>query len=49
MSDYGKASTDSRRALDTLLLKDIKDAIIAMSDKEDIMRNLMNMNLEMKD
>ncbi len=44
MSDYGKASTDSRRALDTLPLKDIKDAIIAMSDKEDIMRNLMNMN-----
>ena len=44
MSDYGKTSTESRRALDTLPLKDIKDAIIAMSDKEDIMRNLMNLN-----
>lgn len=44
MSDYGNISSDSRRALDTLPLKDIKDAIIAMSDKEDIMRNLMNLN-----
>lgn len=44
MSDYGKISTDSRRALDTLPLKDIKDSIIAMSDKEDIMRKLMTLN-----
>lgn len=44
MSDYGNISTDSRRALDTLPLKDIKDSIIAMSDKEDIMRELMNLN-----
>lgn len=44
MSDYGDISTESRRALDTLPLKDIKDSIIAMSDKEDIMRNLMNLN-----
>ena len=44
MSDYGKQSTESRRVLDTLPLRDIKDAIIAMSDREDIMRNLMNLN-----
>lgn len=44
MSDYGQISSDSRRALDTLPLKDIKDSIIAMSDKEDIMSKLMNLN-----
>ena len=41
MSDYGNIPTASRRALDSLPLKDIKDSIIAMSDREDIMRNLM--------
>ncbi len=41
MSDYGDIPTESRKALDTLPLRDIKDSIIAMSDKEDIMRNLM--------
>ena len=44
MSDYGNIPTASRRALDTLPLKDIKDSIIAMSDKEDIMRKLMYWN-----
>ncbi len=44
MSDYGNISTDSRRALDTLPLKDIKDSIIAMSDKDELMRKLMNLN-----
>ena len=44
MSDYGNIPTASRRALDSLPLKDIKDSIIAMSDREDIMRNLMNWN-----
>lgn len=44
MSDYGNIPTESRKALDTLPLRDIKDSIIAMSDKEDIMRNLMNLN-----
>ena len=44
MSDYGDIPTESRKALDTLPLRDIKDSIIAMSDKEDIMRNLMNLN-----
>ena len=44
MSDYGNIPTDSRRALDSLPLRDIKDSIIAMSDKEDIMRKLINWN-----
>ena len=44
MTDYGNIPTESRKALDTLPLKDIKDSIIAMSDKEDIMRNLMYLN-----
>ncbi len=46
MSDYGNNPTASRRALDSLPLKDIKDSIIAMSDKEDIMRNLINWNFQ---
>ncbi len=46
MSDYGDIPTESRRALDTLPLRDIKDSIIAMSDKEDIMRNLLNLNFQ---
>ena len=46
MSDYGNIPTASRRALDTLPLKDIKDSIIAMSDKEDIMRKLLNWNFQ---
>lgn len=46
MTDYGNIPTESRRALDTLPLKDIKDSIIAMSDKEDIMRNLLYLNFQ---
>ena len=46
MSDYGNIPTASRRALDTLPLKDIKDSIIAMSDKEDIMSKLLNLNFK---
>lgn len=46
MSDYGNIPTESRRALDSLPLKDIKDSIIAMSDKEDIMRKLMYLNFQ---
>ena len=34
MSDYGNIPTESRRALDILPLRDIKDSIIAMSDKK---------------
>ena len=46
MSDYRNVPTASRKALDTLPLKDIKDSIIAMSDKEDIMRKLMYFNFQ---
>jgi uncharacterized cofD-like protein len=46
MSDYGNISTESRRALDALPLKDIKDSIIAMSDKEEIMKSLMYWNFK---
>lgn len=46
MSDYGNIPTQSRKALDTLPLKDIKDSIIAMSDKEDLMRKLMELNFQ---
>ena len=44
MSDYGNIPTESRKALDTLPLDDIKGSIIAMSDKEELMRQLMNLN-----
>ena len=44
MTDYGNIPTESRKALDALPLKDIKDSIIAMSDKEDIMKNLLYHN-----
>lgn len=46
MSDYGNIPTNSRKALDTLPLKDIKDSIIAMSDKEEIMKKLMDLNFK---
>lgn len=44
MSDYGNIPTESRKALDALPLEDIKGSIIAMSDKQDLMRQLMNLN-----
>lgn len=46
MSDYGNVPTQSRKALDTLPLTDIKNSIIAMSDKEDIMKRLLNLNFD---
>jgi len=46
MSDYGNVPTESRKALDALPLQDIKGSIIAMSDKEELMRQLMNLNFE---
>ncbi len=46
MSDYGNIPTESRKALDSLPLKDIKDSIIAMSDKEDIMNKLFHLNFQ---
>ncbi len=46
MSDYGNIPTRSRKALDTLPLKDIKDSIIAMSDQEEMMRKLLELNFK---
>lgn len=43
MSDYGRNTSMSRQALDSLPLNDIKESIIAMSDHEELMRNLMNL------
>lgn len=48
MSEYGNLPTESRQSLDTLPLGDIKNSIIAMSDKEDLMSNLMNLNFQNK-
>lgn len=46
MSDYGDVPTESRKALDALPLEDIKGSIIAMSDKEELMRQLMELNFQ---
>ena len=46
MSDYGNLPTQSRKSLDALPLKDIKDSIIAMSDQEDLMRKLLDLNFK---
>lgn len=46
MSDYGNVPTESRKALDALPLGDIKSSIIAMSDKEELMAELMNLNFQ---
>ena len=42
MSDYGMSPSRSRKALETLPLNDIKSSIVAMSDKEELMRKLMD-------
>ena len=42
MSDYGLTPSNSREALETLPLNDIKSSIIAMSDREDLMKKLMD-------
>ncbi len=46
MSDYGNVPTESRKALDALPLDDIKGSIIAMSDKQDLMRELMHLHFQ---
>lgn len=46
MSDYGNNPTASRKALDSLPLNDIKESIVAMSDHEELMRNLMRHKFE---
>lgn len=44
MSDYGQIPTESRMTLDALPLDDIKGSMIAMSEKQELMRDLMNLN-----
>ncbi len=42
MSDYGVIETESRKALNMLPFGDIKESIVALSDKEELMGKLMN-------
>ena len=44
VSSYGKRPTISREMLDFLPTEDIKDCIVAMSDREDLMSDLMKLN-----
>lgn len=46
MSDYGNVPTESRKALDALPLQDIKGSMIAMSEKQELMRKLMNLDFK---
>ena len=44
MSDYSESKTVSKEVLNLLPIDDIKNSIIAMSDREDLMEKLMNLN-----
>jgi len=46
VSDYGEASTDSRKILETLPLEDIKESMVALSTNEDEMNGLLNYKFE---
>ena len=46
MSDYGEDPTHSRLALEMLPLNDIKGSIVALSDQEELMDKLMNLNFK---
>ena len=46
MSDYGNYPTESRKALGSLPLKDIKDSIVALSDREKLMKQLLSLNFK---
>ena len=46
MSEYGEDPTESRETLKMLPLDDIKGSIVAMSDHEKLMENLMNLNFK---
>lgn len=48
VSDYGQEKTESRKKLELLPIDDIKDSIIALSNHEEIMANLLNMQLKNK-
>ena len=42
VSDYGEASSDSRKILETLPLEDIKESLVALSTNEEEMNDLLN-------
>ena len=46
MSEYGEDPTHSRESLKVLPLEDIKGSIVAMSDHEQLMEKLMNLNFK---
>lgn len=46
LSDYGKDITSSRKELNSLPYGEIKDSIIALSDKEELMNELLNWNFK---
>ncbi|MBR3132721.1 MAG: YvcK family protein [Clostridia bacterium] len=46
MSDYGDIDTDSRKALNMLPFGDVKESIVSLSDKEELMERLMNWNFK---
>lgn len=48
MSDYGTSKNTSRQELNSLPYGEIKDSIIALSDKEELMRQLINWNFKNK-
>ena len=48
MSDYGQEKNTSRKELNSLPYGEIKDSIIALSDKEELMEKLINWNFQNK-
>ena len=46
LSSYGQAATESRRELNLLPYNDIKESIIALSDREDLMKQLFHWNFK---
>ena len=48
VSNYGKVQTESRKKLELLPIDDIKESIISLSNNEEEMSNLLNMELKNK-
>lgn len=48
MSEYGNNPTESRLELETFPFRDIKESIVAMSDKEELMKQLIELNFKNK-
>lgn len=46
VSDYGEIVPESRKALDAMPLDDIKESLVALSEDEDVMNNLMNLQFK---